>query len=132
MTSSLRIPRSRGKTENFALTDSAADTFAFLARPWMPQLLFLLGQRDARYSEIRQVLPTLSSRVLTERLRELCEVGLAVRVVPGNQPSKVLYSLTDDGQGLAAGLNLIGQWADTTMEGTGQGPDGTVARHRAN
>ncbi len=112
MTSSPRTSRSRSETEKLALSPSVADTFEFLGRPWVTQLLFLLGQRQARFSELSQALPALSGRVLTERLRELCAEGLVVRHVQDGPSARVTYELTERGSGLSAALRGITDWAD--------------------
>lgn len=113
MTSLRTVARSRRGTANLVLTEPAADAFEFLGRPWVSQVLFLLGQEDCRFSEVGAALPRVSGRVLTERLRELCAVGLALRCVDDDQPSRVTYRLTERGHSLVAVLQLVARWAET-------------------
>jgi DNA-binding HxlR family transcriptional regulator len=115
MTSSPRTARSRSRIGKLALTESAAGTFEFLGRPWVPQLLFLLSQRRARFSELKEALPAVSGRVLTERLRELCAEGLVERAVDEGPPIRITYLLTEHGGGLTPALQMIGSWADDAV-----------------
>lgn len=115
MTSSTRVTRSRKRIPKIELADSVAEVFEFLGRPWVLQLLFLLGQDQARFSDLKDVLPSVSARVLTERLRELCDKNLVVRTVEDGPPTLIRYRLSDRGRGLLPGLLSIEQWAETVL-----------------
>lgn len=54
-------------------------TLAVLGGKWKTVILCYLHQRPCRYSELSQLLPALSDKVLTERLRDLMNSGLIVR-----------------------------------------------------
>jgi DNA-binding HxlR family transcriptional regulator len=46
-----------------------------LSGKWKTVILSRLKLRPMRYGELRQDIPALSDKVLTERLRDLCEAG---------------------------------------------------------
>ena len=75
----------------------------------------MLGQRSARFSEIRRAVPGLSDRLLGERLVELARAGLLVRTQQGDEP--VRYELTERGRLLLPALDAIRGWADSLAPG---------------
>ena len=71
-----------------------------LGGKWKTVLLCYLKERPCRYRELRLLVPRLSDKVLTERLRELTEKGLVMRRKEDGHASVVTYSLTPKGQTL--------------------------------
>src|SRR5580765_2891219 len=71
----------------------------------------LLGGR-ARYSAVREAIPQISDRMLSERLRELEAEGLVSRIVLPSPPIRVEYELTKKGHELQASLLAIANWAE--------------------
>ncbi|UPK75229.1 helix-turn-helix transcriptional regulator [Nocardioidaceae bacterium SCSIO 66511] len=67
---------------------------------WTTLLLRELMIRPHSYSELRTALPTLSDKVLTDRLRQLRALALVDRDVHRGYPSRTRYSLTPAGQSL--------------------------------
>jgi DNA-binding HxlR family transcriptional regulator len=53
------------------LPEHFARELEVLAKRWTLQLLVLLLQRPARFSELERAVPGLTNRVLADRLREL-------------------------------------------------------------
>lgn len=91
-------------------TNAAMD---LLTHRWVPQLLYLLCQGNARFSDLAHALPDLSRRVLTERLRELADEGLIHRTVTDGPPTRITYQLTALGDGLRDTLTHLDNWATT-------------------
>ena len=79
----------------------------FLARKWMSHIVWTLARKEVmRFGALRRALPgTISSRVLSSRLRELESYGLVLRHDAGKLPLHVEYRLTDGGRRLDAVLN---------------------------
>ncbi|MFB4294690.1 winged helix-turn-helix transcriptional regulator [Nonomuraea sp. ATR24] len=92
---------------------ATADAIELLSCRWMLQVLYVLCQGGARFSELSRAVPGLSRRVLTDRLRELAEQGLVQRLVGGGPPTRISYRLTDQGAALRSVLEHIGSWAAT-------------------
>lgn len=60
-------------------------------------MVALYTQRTAGFAELRRLLPGISSRVLSHRLRALEGLGFVARTVLGSRPPRVAYVLTHEG-----------------------------------
>lgn len=87
-----------------------------IGRRWSGALIQLLLRGPARYAELRDSIPDISDRMLSERLRELEEEGIVDRHVIPETPVRVEYSLTAKGRGLEQSLAALGQWADKWVD----------------
>ncbi len=94
-----------------------------LGKRWTLLIVELLLQRPARFCEVRRALPRISERVLSERLRELVESGLATREVEPGPPITATYALTAHGIRLKPVVDALRDWAGnaTTTPGAGCG-----------
>jgi len=101
-----------GREVALEVPDPLARELEVLAKRWVLQLLFLLLQRPARFSELERAVPGLSNRVLADRLRELQDAGLVDRQVDPGPPIRSNYALTADGEALRPILTALGSWAD--------------------
>ncbi|MEU7990575.1 helix-turn-helix domain-containing protein [Streptosporangium canum] len=101
------------KSSAFSLPASTAAAIDLLSRRWILQVLYLLCQGEARFSELARAVPGVSRRVLTERLRELADQGLVRRVVDDGPPTRITYCLTEQGAALRGAFDHIDAWAAT-------------------
>jgi DNA-binding HxlR family transcriptional regulator len=83
-----------------------------LAKRWTPQLLVLLLQGPARFSELASAVPGLSGRVMTERLKDLQDAALVERRVDPGPPITSTYRLSAEGEQLRAVLDELCKWAE--------------------
>jgi DNA-binding HxlR family transcriptional regulator len=87
-----------------------------LGNKWSILLLRELFDGDRRTHELLKILPGISSKTLTIRLRELETHGLVERRVYAEIPPHVEYSLTDKGKQIqpvmTAMYQLGSQWLD--------------------
>jgi DNA-binding HxlR family transcriptional regulator len=74
-------------------------------------LMVLIDQGPLRFSEIKQAVPELSDRLLSERMKELESEGMVERRVIDDTPVRVEYSLTDKGQSLEPAVRALKSWA---------------------
>lgn len=80
-----------------------------LAGKWKPVILARLKERPYRYSELRKLIPTLSTKMLTQRLRDLELQGLiARRGLPGKP--QAVYHLTARAESLKPVLQALHDW----------------------
>jgi DNA-binding HxlR family transcriptional regulator len=77
---------------------------------WRLLLVHQLSQGSRRYTELEQVLPAISPRMLVKVLRELEGYGLVHRQVHAVVPPHVTYSLTALGQSVAPLLGSLRAW----------------------
>jgi DNA-binding HxlR family transcriptional regulator len=102
----------RNAAVSLELPINVAREFEVLGRRWAPQILFLLLQRPARFTELERAVPGLTKRVMVERLRELQAAGLVERRVEPGPPLGSSYALTPDGEALRAPFEGLGAWAE--------------------
>lgn len=81
-------------------------TIDVLGGKWKTVLLAHLKQGPRRYSELRALVPRLSDKMLTARLRDLMELSLVERSAG---PS---YALTNRGKSLGALLQAMYDWGE--------------------
>ena len=83
---------------------------------WTGALIQLLLRGPARYCTLREAVPEISDRMLSERLRELEAEGIVERIVLPETPVRVEYKLTPKGEALEPTLKALGKWAERFVE----------------
>lgn len=81
----------------------------FLAGAWTVEIYWNLSSEPLRFGELKRRLPGVSAKVLTQRLRELEELGCVVRTVHESSPPSVEYRLTTLGRRFIPILESIAQ-----------------------
>ncbi len=97
-----------------------------IGKRWSGAILFVMIAGPLRFSEIRHLVPDLSDRLLSERLKELEAEGVVERHVYDEIPVRVEYRLTDKGHALEPVLRDLKSWANKwvgPMAAHGTGPD---------
>jgi DNA-binding HxlR family transcriptional regulator len=90
-------------------TEFAVDV---LSGKWKTVILAYLHVRPMRYSELRTLLPTLSDKVLTDRLRDVVSAGLVVRRKSTTAARAELYALSERGESLGTVLSGLYAWGN--------------------
>ncbi|GLY67760.1 winged helix-turn-helix transcriptional regulator [Amycolatopsis taiwanensis] len=85
-------------------------TLAVLQGRWTTLVLRELLRGGRAYSELRQALPKLSDKVLSDRLARLCALGIVERDRRAGWPPQVHYALTTRGQRLGPVLQAMWDW----------------------
>ncbi len=83
-----------------------------LGRRWAGAIIRVLLQGRTRYATLREAIPNITDRMLSERLRELEAEELVVRHVTADIPVRVEYELTTRGRDLNRAVSAIGEWAE--------------------
>lgn len=83
-----------------------------IGKRWTGAILTVMTQGATRFCEIREAIPGISDRLLTERLKELEDNGIVTRTVTDARPPQVSYQLTDKGKALGPVLDEISAWAE--------------------
>jgi DNA-binding HxlR family transcriptional regulator len=86
---------------------------------WRTVILSHLKEGVHRYGELRRLIPGVSEKMLTQRLRELEADGLVSRRDLGTVPPHVEYDLTDEGRSLAPVLQALYDWGAARAARTG-------------
>lgn len=82
-----------------------------IGRRWTGAIIYLLLKSRCRYAELRDAIPDITDRMLSERLQELEQEGVVERNVIPETPVRVEYSLTKKGRALAGVIDAVGEWA---------------------
>lgn len=69
-----------------------------------------------RYGELKRTLPDITTKMLTQSLRELEDDTLINRKVFHEVPPKVEYTLTNISKELIPSIKLIMEWGDKQMK----------------
>jgi DNA-binding HxlR family transcriptional regulator len=80
-----------------------------IGKRWTGAILFVLMDGPARFSEIRELVPQLSDRLLSERLKELETEGIVER-------QSLQYGLTEMGAALRPAITAVKSWARTWLD----------------
>lgn len=78
------------------------DIFQFIQKKWVLEIVHALAFHEHLFfNKITNLLGTISSKTLSERLKELVDAQVAYRQVEASStPVRVRYSLTSYGEGL--------------------------------
>lgn len=83
-----------------------------LSGTWTTYILWLLhANGPMRFGQLRKAMPTISAKVLTDRLRMLEEEGVLKREQEPTIPPKVTYSFTKRGRQLNKMLDEVNKLA---------------------
>lgn len=74
-------------------------------------ILYYLSGSAKRPKELKGLIDNISTKVLTEQLRQLEQDGLITRTVYAEVPPKVEYALTETGQSFVPVLQSLCVWA---------------------
>jgi DNA-binding HxlR family transcriptional regulator len=101
--------------ETSALTPSLCPQFhrasELIGRRWTGAIIFVLLTSRYRFAALRDAIPDITDRMLSDRLQELEQEGVVERTVIPDTPVRVEYALTKKGRALAPVMEAIGQWA---------------------
>lgn len=82
-----------------------------VGKRWTGAILLVMMDGPLRFSQIRQLVPDLSDRLLSERLKELEAEGIVERRVIDGGPVHVEYGLSEKGRALQPTVRALKAWA---------------------
>jgi len=97
-----------------------------IGRRWTGAIIYLLLRSPCRFGELRNGIPDITDRMLSERLQELETEGIIDRSVVSSTPIRVEYALTRKGRALADAMDAIAAWSAKWCEPAP--PDAPAAR----
>ncbi|GAA3437264.1 winged helix-turn-helix transcriptional regulator [Kutzneria kofuensis] len=86
---------------------------------WRVLILAHLKQGPLRYGQLRRLIPDVSEKMLTQRLRELEADGLVLRDATHEPELRTDYRLSPEGETLAPVLQGLYDWGLARAERTG-------------
>jgi len=81
-----------------------------LSGKWKLKILWHLSKGTIRFNELQRLLGNITTKTLTQQLRELEEQGIVTRKVFPEVPPKVEYSLSEIGTTLNPILSQLCDW----------------------
>ncbi|QIV86658.1 transcriptional regulator [Glutamicibacter mishrai] len=84
-----------------------------LGDKWTPLVLLTLADGPLRFSGLRQLIGSVTPKVLTSTLRTLERDGLVQRTVYAQVPVRVDYELTDIGHSLLGPMEILRKWSES-------------------
>ncbi len=87
-----------------------------IGRKWTGAIVFLLLKGPSRFTALRDAIPDITDRMLSERLQELERKGIVERTVVPETPVRVEYALTKKGRALASAIDAMAEWAHKWVE----------------
>jgi DNA-binding HxlR family transcriptional regulator len=99
---------------------------AAIGGKWKLIIVYWLAESPKHFAALRQALPGISQKVLTQQLREMVTDGIVHRQPKGTIPAPVEYSLTDHGRSLLPLVDDVRQWGRAHLERPASQPDAPV------
>jgi DNA-binding HxlR family transcriptional regulator len=87
-----------------------------IGRRWTGAIIYVLLKSKCRFAELREAVPDITDRMLSDRLQELEQEGIVARTVIPDAPVRVEYELTKKGRALATAIGAIATWAEKWTE----------------
>jgi DNA-binding HxlR family transcriptional regulator len=87
-----------------------------IGRRWTGAILFVMLRQRCRFATLREAIPAITDRMLSERLHELEHEGIVTRTVVPATPVRIEYTLTKKGRALGKAIAAITDWAHTWID----------------
>lgn len=98
--------------EDFHLCPKFESAFELIGKRWTGLIIRVLLNGPKRFKDMTEVITNVSSKVLTERLKELEAAGIVSRAVYPEMPVRIEYCLSEKGKELLPVLDELQKWAD--------------------
>jgi DNA-binding HxlR family transcriptional regulator len=105
-----------GKTTRHPCCSLYHRAVELVGKRWTGAILLVLLDGPAHFSEIRPLVPEISDRLLSERLKELEAEGIVERNVLDGSPVRVEYAMTDKGRALEPTVRALKSWANEWLD----------------
>ena len=114
-----RYPRRGNPVSGCPLTAA----LAAIGGKWKLIIVYWLAESPKHFAALRQLMPGISQKVLTQQLRELANDDVVHRDPKGAIPAPVEYSLTDYGRTLLPLVESVRGWGNAHIERMTASPD---------
>ena len=102
-------------------TEQRRTCFQLLGKRWSALIVQDLMEGRRRFRELLQHLPRINDKVLSQRLKELEQMGVIQRQLFAEVPVRVEYTLTPMGRGLGAVIREMERWDAAWTNGAAAG-----------
>jgi len=105
----------------------ALEILELVGNKWTMLVTYRLGERAMRFSELKRDAMPISSKMLSQTLRELEQFGMVSRQVLPTTPPGVEYQLTELGRTFLGAVGTICAWIGDQHEAIEQARRANVA-----
>ncbi|WP_338711955.1 winged helix-turn-helix transcriptional regulator [Bacillus pumilus] len=95
----------------FQLCPHIQQAFLLLGKRWNGLIIHVLLDGPKRFKDMTDIIPSISQKMLAERLKELEQERIIERTVLPETPVKVIYCLTEKGNALNNVFHEVSRWA---------------------
>jgi DNA-binding HxlR family transcriptional regulator len=106
----------RGRRPNRISDCPLTAALAALGGKWKLIIIYWLAESPHHFLALRRLMPSVSTKVLTEQLRELIADGIVARQRTGGRPAPVVYSLIGYGRSLLPIMESVRAWGRGHIE----------------
>ena len=106
----------------------ARQVLDLIADKWAVLVLYALADGTRRTGELQRTVDGISTKMLTQTVRDLERNGLVTRTVHPVVPPKVEYDLSPLGQTLAETLGALCRWAEEHLDDVEQARASAAAK----
>lgn len=92
--------------------ESAAE---LLGKKWTGLIIRVMLGGPKRFKDIKEQIPEMSDKMLTDRMKELEAAGILTRTVYPEMPVRIEYELTEKGRELEEVIHSIQNWGEQWM-----------------
>jgi DNA-binding HxlR family transcriptional regulator len=85
---------------------------------WKIALLYFIHQEHNRFSLLKKKVPFITTKMLSQQLKELEKDELVIRKIYAEMPPRVEYSLTKKGKSLLPVLEALYNWGEKHIKST--------------
>jgi len=89
-------------------------TLRFIGKRWKPAVLWKIHEGINRYHKLKDVLPKVSDKMLSNTISEMTKDGILEKKIISQVPLRVEYQLTGFGQSLIPVLDSMNEWGQRT------------------
>lgn len=100
------------QSEHLTMCPRFEAAFCILGKRWNGLLIQALLSGPKRFKDISRVIPAMSDKMLSERMKDMEAVGIVVRNVFPETPIRIEYTLTDKGLAFQPVMDAIAEWAE--------------------
>jgi DNA-binding HxlR family transcriptional regulator len=86
-----------------------------LGKRWTGLIIRVLMGGPKRFKEIKEQIPEMSDKMLTDRMKELEAQGVLTRTVYPEMPVRIEYELTEKGKDMKDVIESIQAWGEKWM-----------------
>jgi DNA-binding HxlR family transcriptional regulator len=86
-----------------------------LGKKWTGLIIRVMLGGPKRFKEIKEQIPDMSDKMLTDRMKELESLGILTRTVYPEMPVRIEYELTEKGRNLEEVIESIQNWGESWL-----------------